>query len=408
MLVVVANWGIADGTLVAASRHDQVAWLRAVQRAAIRAGFRRDGRYRPPERVDVVLAGDTFDLLTSLVWTTHARPWQRGPRAGAARSRVALAAAARGGRLLAGLRRWARQGIAVPAIGRHGRPATGTETRVPVGVAILAGDRDAWLEDLHAAAAGHGIGLGAVWAGSSCAAQVRHGHEFDPFTCGDGEGTPPADRGPTLGESLAVELVARFGGLLAADPRTWPVTRPLLGGLAGARPAQMAAAFRRWHQRSEAAPAAVGDLWKRAVDAWWRAARRTRPTCGVEFDPVDAIATTLAAAGDAAAAAAAAPFDLPVAPPGTGPLSIDAAADDAAAGRSTVLVLGHPRDTSPHSESASAVVCLGRAAAVRGGPPTVILTRHGDRVRRDWLHEESDATIVTSRAQSPDHVVEAA
>lgn len=153
MLVVVANWGIADGTLVAPARHDQVAWLQAVRRAVLRAGFRNDGRYQPPDRVDIVFAGDTFDLLTSTAWTADARPWHRGARARAARERVLEAAAARAGRLLAGLRRWTRAGIAMPRAGRHGRPTPGTEMLLPVGVSLLSGDRDGWLEDAQPVAA---------------------------------------------------------------------------------------------------------------------------------------------------------------------------------------------------------------------------------------------------------------
>lgn len=398
MLVVVANWGIADGTLVAAARRDQVAWLRAVRRAVIRAGFRRDGRYQPPDRVDVVLAGDTFDLLTSTAWMTQTRPWHRGARARAARAGVLAAAAASGGRLLAGLRRWARTGIVVPRVGRHGRPAPGTATSVPVGVAILAGDRDAWLEDAHPAAARHGIGLGAAWAGSACAASVRHGHEFDPFTCGDCEAAPDRDRGPTLAESLAVDLVARFAGLLAADAIAWPAARRLVAALAGTRPAQMAGVFQRWKQRGDAGPATVADRWTSAVDTWWREARHTRPTCGVEYDPIDAIATTLAAAPRAATAAAAkTSFDLPVCLPAGG----------GADGTSGPLVLGHPAAAAA-GNGGTTLVCLGRAPPMRGPPATAVFTGHSGPIRQDWLHEESEAVIVSPRGPWSDQIVEAA
>ena len=36
-----------------------------IQRSALRAGFRHDGRYKPLERLDIVFAGDTFDLYAS-------------------------------------------------------------------------------------------------------------------------------------------------------------------------------------------------------------------------------------------------------------------------------------------------------------------------------------------------------
>lgn len=401
MLVVVANWGIADGTLVSASRHDQVAWLRAVRRAAIRAGFRRDGRYLPPQRIDVVLAGDTFDLLTSTAWTDAVRPWQRGPRAAAARDRVLAQAAARGGRLLAGLRRWARRGIPLPRANRHGRPAPGTEMPVPAAVAILAGDRDAWLEDAHAVAGRHRIVLGGVWSGSACAASIRHGHEFDPFSCGDGESRHPRDRGPTLAESLAVDLVARFGATLREDATGWPAARPLVAALVAARPAQMAAVFRRWRLRHGGALANVGEQWKAAVDGWWREARRTRPTCAVEYDPVDAVAATLAAADAEDDAGTADPFDLPVGlPTGRG------ADGHGAAG---FLLLGHPpAQGGGHAGPRASLVCLGAPTVAPGPPPTAILTRHGDEVRLDWLGDEPAVAIAAPRPQFSARIVEAA
>lgn len=402
MLVVVANWGIADGTLLPATRHAQVGWLRDVRRAVIRSGMRRTGCYAPPERVDVVLAGDTFDLLTSMAWTAQARPWQRGPRARDARERVLAGAATRAGRLLAGLRRWARGGMAVPRAGRNGRPAAGTAAHVPVGVVLLAGDRDAWLEDAQSVAGRHCIRVGAVWADSVRGVSVRHGHEFDPFTSGDGESDAVSsrDRGPTLAESLAVDLVARFGAALAADAAGWPVTRPLVAALAGTRPAQVAATFRNWRLRTAAQPALVADRWRMAVDAWWREARRARPTCGFEYDPVDAVATTLAAAVDSTSAPTVAPFDPPCGRP------IGGVASDR-----EILVLGHPSAAFAAGDSAAAapsIVCLGRAAAPRSAPATAVFTRHDGHLRHDSLHDEPETAIVASLGHAAGRVVEAA
>ena len=63
MLVVTANWAFSDGTLVAVKRRARAAraWLRTVRRGVVCGSFGRDGAYRPPRAVDVVLAGDTFD-----------------------------------------------------------------------------------------------------------------------------------------------------------------------------------------------------------------------------------------------------------------------------------------------------------------------------------------------------------
>ena len=71
MLVVTANWAIGDGTLWRRPLRGLVsrAWG-VIQRSALRAGFRHDGRYRPLERLDIVFAGDTFDLYASRLWAT--------------------------------------------------------------------------------------------------------------------------------------------------------------------------------------------------------------------------------------------------------------------------------------------------------------------------------------------------
>ena len=43
---------------------------------ALRASWRADGRYRPLERLDVILLGDILDLIRSRRWLEAAvRPW---------------------------------------------------------------------------------------------------------------------------------------------------------------------------------------------------------------------------------------------------------------------------------------------------------------------------------------------
>ena len=66
MLVVSANWLFGDGTFAASAAAAYAGvWLQAVHRAAVRAGFRHDGSYHPLDQLQLVLAGDTFDCLTS-------------------------------------------------------------------------------------------------------------------------------------------------------------------------------------------------------------------------------------------------------------------------------------------------------------------------------------------------------
>jgi diadenosine tetraphosphatase ApaH/serine/threonine PP2A family protein phosphatase len=85
MLVVTANWNITDGTLW--RRPLQGLAARAwgtIQRAGLRAGFRQDGHYEPIDRLDIVFAGDTCDLLSSRCWIERdLRPWNRSTRVAA-------------------------------------------------------------------------------------------------------------------------------------------------------------------------------------------------------------------------------------------------------------------------------------------------------------------------------------
>ena len=282
MLVVTANWALADGTLVAPQRRGQQEFLEAVHRAALRSGVRRDGRYEPIDGIDVVLAGDTFDGLTSSAWTGTVRPWHEGTRAAGMAAGVLLAAAARGRRLLAGLAAWARDGLTVPAADRRGRPAADRRRRVPVRVTILPGDRDPWVAGAAARLARRGVRVAAAWAVAGVS--VCHGAELDPLW-----GVAEPGR-PTLGASLAVDLVARFGNVLRGRPDLWPACRPLVARLATARPADMPGIVGDWLSSLERGTVVVRDAWRTAVAAWRRQARLAEPACDASFDSIDAVA----------------------------------------------------------------------------------------------------------------------
>jgi hypothetical protein len=335
MLVVTANWAVADGTLVTRPRRDQAEWLAAVHRAAIRAGAHRDGRYAPLAGLDVVLAGDTLDGLTTTAWLGDARPWHAGRRAEGVAAGVLAAAAARCRRLCGGLARWAREGIPVPDADRRGRPDWSRRRRVPVRVTVLPGDRDRWLTAATPRLARRGIRVAAAWSAGTVA--VCHGAEFEPsFTAAGG---PEVGR-PSLGESLAVDLVARFAAAIrAAD--VWPECRGLVAGLAAARPRDLPLTVTTWlATATPVAARAVRDRWARAVSWWRRAARTAEPACGVDFDPVDAVAAWLESGAPACGTAALDGLFDPGPPPPPP--------------RGTV-VLGHP----PAAWSAGRLVCLG-------------------------------------------------
>ena len=359
MLVVTANWAIPDGSVAAQPRMSRLACLLdEIRLAAVRAGVRHDGRYRPIERLVVVLAGDTIDGLVSGRWIDDVRPWQRS-RASALRHEAVVQAAVRHARRpLAMLSCLARRGITVPPADGRGRPMVRARLVVPVHVVLLAGDRDTMLERVGGQtwSARRGIGIGTVWNGGGVG--VAHGQACDPLTAGD-------DR-PTLRESLAVDLLARFGAAIAERPAAVAVGRTIVRALSDCEPLDMA-----WHLNGMVRglvrdghdghdgldPAWIISVWRRSVDEWVRQARRAG--CTDEHGEVAAIAAWMHAIGDEAAANATV---REVVATLTAPLP--ATASRARGDRLTVL--GHPALSGVIQ--GSDVVCLGPRAVRRYGP----------------------------------------
>jgi len=347
MIVVTANWEIGDGSLWPGPAAGIMGRFRAdVARAAVRAGWQCDGRYEPVPRVDVVFAGDTFDWLTSSEWLGATRPWQRGAKARAIRERVVAGTLRAGRGVIRGMLAMVRRGIDVSRADRHGRPIPGAMIRVPVGLSILEGNLDAGLggEAARMAADRTGIGVGAAW--DARGVRVIHGDSTDPIWMMD----RASGAVPSLGESLRVDLLARFAAstpLVAIDRES---RRSLLAALRSAHPLTLAGTVAAWiaECRDTAMAGLLGDLWLRSVAAWHRAARGAGlsgagPWSDASFDVVDALAGRLAAIDRRASAgrtpAVAADHltdllggDLPIATVGVG---------------SGILVLGHaPVDAS--------------------------------------------------------------
>lgn len=351
MLVVTANWAIPDGS-VAAPPHNALSarLVGDVRLAAVRAGFRRDGRYRPIERLVLVLAGDTFDGLLSDRWLDGVRPWERRREAMVRHGDVFRLAWRHARRPLAVVARLARRGIAVPSSDRHGRPVLAARVSVPVHVVMLLGDRDTAFERLGGGMVSgrRAIGLGTIWDGDGL--RVAHGNECDPLAAREGE--------PTLLASLTVDLLARFGAALVTRPMLADRGRRIVRALADGQPLDMPLRLRA--AVAEAADAAwIIDAWRRSVDRWTREALRW----GCDDDPgaVDAIAGWMHALGSEPAARPAArgiiaALSAPL-PPGAG------------GGRGRRLtVFGHPGPGD--GDAAGRIVCLG-PSAVRPctGPP---------------------------------------
>ena len=323
MLVITANWSITDATLGGGpSWSHGLEFLAGIRRSAARAGFRHDGGYRPIDCIEIVLAGDTFDWLLSAEWLGAERPWRPRARQELLRNRVMQAALRCGTRFLGRLGSLARQGLVVPAADSRGRPIVGSAVRVSVRVTLLAGDRDAWLEDRNCVEVAHrfGIAVGGSWTDGGVT--IAHGHALDPL-CGPVR-PGRVERPPTLHESLTVDLLGRFAATLRDGGTPDSMVRRLLRLLATVRPIEAPQRLVAWLDRAvtegELAAAArehVEALWRRAVDGWQQRARREVPESELQFDAVDAIAARMARLEECSAAAAAFFVPAPVVVAGT-------------------------------------------------------------------------------------------
>lgn len=290
MLAVTSNWALHDGSLAVSRAGRASSWLEAVGRTLVRAGWCRDGLYRPLEDATLIFGGDTFDWLLSEAWAGRDRPWHGGTRGDQARSRVAVAAIQAALPIVRRLARWARTGVSVPAATPQGRPSPWATHRVRMRIVVLAGDRDAWLADVAAAAGRLGIVVGEEW--SDGVRHVRHGHDLEPLAHRGGLAPFRGGWQPTLAESLSTDLLVRFAVAARDQADLWPHLRPRLAAVSAARPSQ-------WPRVVAGMAVEAGDrqrlgsLWRRAVAGWHQAALRDLPACDAEFDALAALAAWL-------------------------------------------------------------------------------------------------------------------
>lgn len=279
MLVCSANWLLPDGSLSCSpTASDVAAFVRALATLAGRAGFRRDGRYRPVDRVDLVLAGDMLDTLSSTRWLGPLRPWQATAAATRLQTEIAAESLRRGRRTIASLRRLARQGVFVPDATPLARPAGDRRRIVPVRIVSLAGDHDGCLPQAE-----QGDPALASWPPATCTrwgddgtVLISHGHRFDPATACSASAAP---RPPTVHESLAIDLVVAFVRQVR-ETQSFTGTRVLARALAQAEPLEIPAAIASWLRHRHIGMGSlieVRSLWQRAVRGWQRQARRDPP-----------------------------------------------------------------------------------------------------------------------------------
>jgi hypothetical protein len=404
MLVVTSNWCVSDGTLSDGLPRRFIDRFRAeLRKASLRGGVRRDGTYRPVDAIDVVLAGDTFDWLVSREWTGDVRPWDTGRRAAAARDRVVSGAMGRGHRLLATLAGWMRRGIEVPAADRRGRPMSAASRPVPVRVAVLCGDRDRWLEQAVSGSMPSTEAplpmIGTCWSDGDVV--VRHGEEVDPLSAACGSE-------PTLGESLAVDLIARFGVALDDLAGFGPFAAGLVRRLAGGRPIDAPTRLIGWlaaHDGRGTFPGTLKqpliDVWHRCVARWHRAARRLPSGGAAGVDLVDRLAEWMECAADEYGPRAGSWLDAT--PIGGMPLP---------GGVATTVVLGHPAaDPTASPAWRRQVVCLGPGALHPCDhlgdhlvdPKAVLVHPNHERRQVEWLPLGAGAAQVGG--QDDEHLV---
>lgn len=293
MLVCTSNWLLSDGSLSSPpSRRSVRSFVEGLRSLAGRAGFRRDGRYRPIDAIDLVLAGDTLDTTLSSRWQSSLRPWHATAAVDELLAHVAIDALRKGRHAVAAVRRLAHRGLTVPEATSLDRPAHGSCRRVPVRIVALPGDRDRCIRQL-------GVASRPGWSWLTLADQLTPGND-DGFLIAHGDGLDPTTatstsglRSPSLVESVTCDFV---GPLVSLVRQRLPMASALQLGrsLACARPLDLPDAARDWARRmllDAAAWQTFGGVWRKAVGRWHAAARRDPPAfVHAAGDPCDTFA----------------------------------------------------------------------------------------------------------------------
>jgi hypothetical protein len=230
MLVTLSDLHLNDGStapVLDAGAMDL--FLERLREMAYRASWRAGGDYRPIERIDLVLLGDTLDLARSARWqATSVRPWDtnRGPLM-EAWSAITDDILRTNADLLGKLRAIATEGtVTIPQPNYSGRPDYSDEMSIPVRIHYMVGECDWPLHlrspqmDMLRHKVAHQLGLASLHnqpfphepaeteelldALRRHRAIARHGDIFDPLSYGE-------DRDlASWNDAIAIELVGRF------------------------------------------------------------------------------------------------------------------------------------------------------------------------------------------------------
>ncbi len=232
MLVIISDLHLTDGT--SGTTISSGAFQLLAERLAdlgLSASRRRDGSYRPIERIDLLLLGDVLDVIRSTQWLgSQVRPWDdiKSPELFGRVSRITSEILGKNELALGEFRKLAQQGIVLPPATRDGRPARGGEAQpVPVRIHYMVGNHD-WFyhlpgeqyNQLRRQIATH-MGLATyaeapfpheIWESNELVQVMRrhkvfarHGDIYDPFNY---EGDRDAS---SLGDVIVLELLNRFG-----------------------------------------------------------------------------------------------------------------------------------------------------------------------------------------------------
>jgi UDP-2,3-diacylglucosamine pyrophosphatase LpxH len=232
VLAIISDLHLTDGSGgTTVSPGAFVVFAERLRDLAFSASWRSDGRYRPIERIDVLLLGDILDLIRSTAWLqTNVRPWHDStqPEFAAAVTEIARTVLAHNRASLQVLRGLAGAGaVRLPPANAAGQPAHQAESRqVDVRMHYMVGNHDWFLhlpggayDGLRGEVARH-MGLAnrteqpfphAAEEDDELAEVLRrhgvlarHGEIFDPFNFeGDRNGS-------SLGDCLVIELLNRF------------------------------------------------------------------------------------------------------------------------------------------------------------------------------------------------------
>ena len=231
MLVIISDLHLTDGTSGSTISPGAFALLseRMVD-LAYRASHRRDGTYRPIDFVDLVLLGDTLDVIRSTQWlSTTARPWDdtKSPAMFERVTKITGDILQSNAQALGEFRKLKQQGIPLPCATNAGSPDLAEQSAVPVRIHYMIGNHD-WFyhlpgenyNQLRRQLVSH-MGLETyadapfpheIWESNDLVQVMRrhkvfarHGDVYDPFNY---EGDRNAS---SLGDVIVVELLNRFG-----------------------------------------------------------------------------------------------------------------------------------------------------------------------------------------------------